>query len=231
MLNRLFIILIGIAFVGCSGEEIKKSDDLTKDVTLVDNEDTLTFSESDLESFIEYYNINEEDSRHPTDIYFGEREFANEFEIKYSKEAGLDSYYVLYTIASRKNKSKSGNTKRDNLISLYRSMNKLFCTLDYGGTHYGHMHKRILGIAEFESTDKYICETNSPFEESLDELTSELYQRIQSFTNEEEKSMPFEELQIRKEHLINLTDSIVNELKNEREVCMMANFIETYYHY
>ena len=71
-------------------------------------------------------------------------------DITFSSEAGEDSFCLIYTYyLKQKNGEKEFKTEREKLIKLYRAINGLYEGLNYGGTYFGHQHKRLNASVEY----------------------------------------------------------------------------------
>lgn len=71
-------------------------------------------------------------------------------DLTFSSEAGEDSFCLLYAYyLKQKNGEKKYKTERETLVELYRAVNGLYEGLNYGGTYYGHQHKRLNASAEY----------------------------------------------------------------------------------
>ena len=68
----------------------------------------------------------------------------------FSSEAGEDSFCLLYTyFLKQKNGKDKFEQERKKLIQLYQAVNDLYAGLNYGGTYYGHQHKRLNAFVEY----------------------------------------------------------------------------------
>ena len=68
----------------------------------------------------------------------------------FGSEAGQDKFCLIYAyFLKQKNGEKKFKTERQNLIELYKALNGLYGGLNYGGTFYGHQHKRLNAFAEY----------------------------------------------------------------------------------
>lgn len=71
-------------------------------------------------------------------------------DITFGSEAGEDSFCLIYTYyLKQKNGEKEFKTERETLIKLYRAINGLYGELNYGGTYFGHQHKRLNASVEY----------------------------------------------------------------------------------
>lgn len=70
--------------------------------------------------------------------------------ITFGSEAGRDNFCLLYAYyLKQKNGEKKFKSEREILIQLYRAINGLYGGLNYGGTYYGHQHKRLNAAVEY----------------------------------------------------------------------------------
>ncbi|MBG9377689.1 hypothetical protein I5907_15715 [Panacibacter sp. DH6] len=70
--------------------------------------------------------------------------------MSFGSEQGQDTYYILYSYFLRqKYNDKNLDTVRENLITIYQTINDIFGYLQYGGTFFGHQFNRINGYAEY----------------------------------------------------------------------------------
>ncbi|MEJ8818219.1 hypothetical protein [Lacibacter sp. H407] len=70
--------------------------------------------------------------------------------LTFGSEQGQDTYYILYSYFLRqKQNEKSLDTVRENLITIYQTINDIFGYLQYGGTFFVHQFNRINGYAEY----------------------------------------------------------------------------------
>lgn len=68
----------------------------------------------------------------------------------FGSEAGQDSYFVMYAhFLKQKNGEKKYRKQREQLVQIYRNINSLFGSFQYGGTYFGHQYYRVLGYAEY----------------------------------------------------------------------------------
>ncbi len=130
----------------------KIEDDLKKetqqDSVLITTElkDTLIYSKKEFDKiknnhpeFFARFPIN------PDQLYFNENNYG-----EFGSEAGQDTYYILYAyFLKQKNGEQKYEKERKKLIDIYLKINSLFGHFQYGGTYFGHQHKRILGYAEY----------------------------------------------------------------------------------
>jgi hypothetical protein len=62
-----------------------------------------------------------------------------------------DDYFRLYAYFLKQHDSgKQCEIARQKLIKIFRNLNGIYDGLEQGGTYFGHMHRRILGYAEYE---------------------------------------------------------------------------------
>lgn len=70
--------------------------------------------------------------------------------LSFGSEQGRDTYYILYSYFLRqKQNDKELELVREDLISIYQTINDIFSYLQYGGTYFGHQFNRINGYAEY----------------------------------------------------------------------------------
>ncbi|WP_433834971.1 hypothetical protein [Flavobacterium anhuiense] len=70
--------------------------------------------------------------------------------ITFSSEAGEDEFCLLYAYyLKQKNGEEKFKKERETLIQLYRAINGLYQGLSYGGTYFGHQHKRLNACVEY----------------------------------------------------------------------------------
>ena len=68
----------------------------------------------------------------------------------FGSEAGQDNFCLVYSYyLKQKNGERKYKAQRNKLIELYRAINGLYEGLNYGGTFYGHQHKRLNAFAEY----------------------------------------------------------------------------------
>lgn len=68
----------------------------------------------------------------------------------FGSEAGQDYFCLVYTYyLKQKNGDEKFKKERGILIELYRAINGLYQGLNYGGTYFGHQHKRLNADAEY----------------------------------------------------------------------------------
>ncbi len=70
--------------------------------------------------------------------------------LSFDSEAGEDEFFLLYTYFLRQKTGNKHKEVRNNLIKIYRNINRIFGILHYGGTGFGHMYIRIVGYAEYD---------------------------------------------------------------------------------
>jgi hypothetical protein len=74
----------------------------------------------------------------------------NKKHISFGSEQGQDTYYILYSYFLRqKQNDKDLEIVREDLISIYQSINDIFSYLRSGGTYFGHQYNRLNGYAEY----------------------------------------------------------------------------------
>ncbi|PIQ15844.1 MAG: hypothetical protein COW67_06170 [Flavobacteriales bacterium CG18_big_fil_WC_8_21_14_2_50_32_9] len=158
-------VLVLLFFVGCSNNKNKNSDELLENsdmttelveelriLVLIDGQDTFKVKESEIIKFKDYFGLNVKSGNflHPELTYERRKRNNDDMEMMYSSEAGVDNYYILYSLVLKEhNGIDEYVNKRDTLIDIYRKINSLYNHLDNGGTYFGHMYKRIHGLAEF----------------------------------------------------------------------------------
>lgn len=77
--------------------------------------------------------------------------------VGFNSEAGMDKYCMLYAEILKGLNEKEAekmlaeiNKIRENLESIYQSINRIFCLAIGGGTYFGHEGKRICARTEYE---------------------------------------------------------------------------------
>lgn len=123
-----------------------------KILVLIDGQDTFKVKESEIINFKDYFGLNVKsgDFLHPELTYEGRKRNNDEMEMMYSSEAGLDNYYILYSLVLKEhNGTDEYVNERDTLIDIFRKINSLYSYKVNGGTYFGHMYSRIHGLAEF----------------------------------------------------------------------------------
>ena len=78
-----------------------------------------------------------------------------------ASEAGKDKFYIRYAEFLKTKNGVSQEEKREKLISIYSSLNRINSMIRGGGTYFGHLDKRIPGYAEYSI---YISIDNDYFE-------------------------------------------------------------------
>jgi hypothetical protein len=112
---------------------------------VIEPEDTLEYSQAGFNQIID---------DHPEffDDYplYPDEAYACNAGAMFGSEAGQDGYYALYAhFLKQKNGVAQYARQRTKLIDIYRNINALFASFQYGGTYFGHQHSRILGYAEY----------------------------------------------------------------------------------
>lgn len=76
--------------------------------------------------------------------------YARNTDLNFDSELGKDTYYALYAyFLKQRNGVERFASERQQLITLFGSINALFQRFQYGGTYFGHQYRRILGYAEY----------------------------------------------------------------------------------
>lgn len=152
MKNNLFIFIF--IFISCSEKPKKVKEttiekkEIVKDTLIFfpEAEDTLTFSTIQFDEIIE--NHPEFFKEYPKDPDFSY--YSNDDTFNFDSEVGQDTYYTLYAYFLRqKNGGDVFSNERKQLIAIFRHINALFQSFEYGGTFFGHQYSRILGYAEY----------------------------------------------------------------------------------
>lgn len=149
-------------------KSVKDSISLTENKTVilyVEEEDTFSFTNGELKQIIKLFpDLNAKWPTSPDISYNNSVPFNNSNKISkdildsngkketisFNSELGQDEYYILYAyFLKNKNGDKKYQTQRQNLIELYRDINGIFEGISYGGTYFGHQHRRIVGYAEY----------------------------------------------------------------------------------
>lgn len=74
----------------------------------------------------------------------------NEESITFSSEVGEDDFCLLYAYyLKQKNGVEKFKRERETLTQLYRAINGLYGSLNYGGTYFGHQYKRLNASVEY----------------------------------------------------------------------------------
>lgn len=69
---------------------------------------------------------------------------------RFTSETGEDSFYTLYGyFLKEKNKSRGFEKERENVLNLFRYINRINSRLQYGGTFFGHQEYRLYAHAEY----------------------------------------------------------------------------------
>ena len=109
----------------------------------------------------------------------------------FGSEAGQDKFCLIYTyFLKQKNGDRKFITERQNLIELYKAINGLYEGLNYGGTFYGHQHKRLNAFAEYSI---YLLKNNGEYYDKKYDFRNQkkLYLKslIQYVTDEESQNV------------------------------------------
>ena len=141
--------------------QIKNDPKLEKQkITIYGEKDnnSLIFSKNELNKIEKLFPLFKSDFySNPNEAYSGSgewKDYINENGKKehfsFGSETGEDNFCLVYTYyLKQKNGVNKFKTERRNLIDLYRSINGLYEGLNYGGTFYGHQHKRLNAFAEY----------------------------------------------------------------------------------
>lgn len=70
--------------------------------------------------------------------------------ISFGSEVGQDDYYVIYGWFLSKKMSIQALSRAEKLAIIYRKINSISNRLERGGTHFGHMYRRIAGISAYD---------------------------------------------------------------------------------
>ncbi|KIO53724.1 hypothetical protein [Flavobacterium hibernum] len=96
------------------------------------------------------FHSNPEESYASTSWQYYINEDGEKEDLTFSSEAGEDSFCLLYSYyLKQKNGEKKFKTERETLVQLYRAVNGLYEGLNYGGTYFGHQHKRLNASVEY----------------------------------------------------------------------------------
>jgi len=118
----------------------------------------LCYSKNDLNKIVKLFpTVNEQIVREPIEAYLFSgiwKEYINSTNKKetytFGSEAGQDNFYLVYAyFLKKKNDEIKYDPERKTLIELYKAINEIYGTLNYGGTFYGHQNKRLIGEAEY----------------------------------------------------------------------------------
>lgn len=185
--------------------QIKNDQNLEKQKIVIYAEkgnDSLIFSKNDLNKIEKLFPLFKSDFfSNPNEAYSGSgewKDYINEDGKKehfsFGSEAGEDNFCLVYTYyLKQKNGITKFKTERKNLIDLYRAINGLYEGLNYGGTFYGHQHKRLNAFAEYSI---YTLSINKEyFEKKYDfHKQKELYIKLleQYVADEESKNTDYQ---------------------------------------
>ncbi len=137
----------------------------------------------------------------------------------FSSEAGEDSFCLIYTYyLKQKNGVNKFKTERKKLIELYRAINGLYEGLNYGGTFYGHQHKRLNAFAEYSIY--FLASNKEYFEKKYDfRKQKELYLKLlrQYVSDEESKNI---------EYQIDLVGNKPRAIERQRKLREKINILE-----
>jgi hypothetical protein len=119
--------------------------------------DTLTYTKEQFNEIADNFpGLHEEYSRNPDLVYYSGSVkditdiSGKQKHLTFGSEIGQDRFYMLYAyFLKQKNKSKDDDEMRNKFIDAAHRINDIFGLLNYGGTFYGHQHKRIYGYAEY----------------------------------------------------------------------------------
>ena len=112
----------------------------------------------------------------------------------FGSEAGQDKFCLIYAyFLKQKNGEKKYKKERQNLIELYKAINGLYGGLNYGGTFYGHQHKRLNAFAEYSV---YLLKNNGEYYNKKYDFRNQkkLYLKslIQYVTDEESQNVYYQ---------------------------------------
>ncbi len=113
---------------------------------IMDINDTLTYSKAAIENIKNNHpEFFQEIPYNPEQAYFKNTE-----KVTFSSEAGEDIYFNLYAyFLKQKNDDSLFAAQRKKLLAIYSTINFLMAQIQYGGTYFGHQHRRIAAYAEY----------------------------------------------------------------------------------
>lgn len=123
------------------------------------SDETMKYSREEFNSIIDSFpELYSDIVLHPDSAYANSRiwvdlvdSLGNKLHVSFGGEAGQDGYYMLYAwFLKNKNGIQQHAARRKKLLEIYRTLNHLFGSLNYGGTYFGHQYSRIEGYAEFD---------------------------------------------------------------------------------
>lgn len=154
--------------------------------------------------------------------------------LTFGSEAGQDEYYILYSyFLKEKNGIAKYSVRRIKLLEIYRTLNSLFGSLNYGGTYFGHQYSRIEGYAEFSVY--WFRHYEDYFDRPYD-ITKQkefyilgLKQLIKDEVKIDNNVMGENEKAERRKDLFKLVDSLNKEITDNFYLRMAQSFQSDYY--
>jgi hypothetical protein len=189
-IKPIYFIALFTIFLSCKNDNAKTEKESNKKTSIqglpqiiddpkLENEKIVIFTEKDNETLIISKNelnkieklfpiLKSEFISNPNEAYSasGEwKDYVNQNGEKehysFGSEAGQDKFCLIYAYyLKQKNGEQKFKTERQNLIKLYKAINELYGELNYGGTFYGHQHKRLNAFAEYSI---YLLKNNGEY--------------------------------------------------------------------
>lgn len=131
--------------------QIDKSEE--KEILIYSDEwDSYSITESEINNYRDYFRLSNIDEfvKEPELVYEGRKRNNDDIEVKFISEVGIDNFYLFYSYElKQQNGVDEFRNERDTLLKIYNSINSLYSYLENGGTYFGHMKKRMQGVAEY----------------------------------------------------------------------------------
>lgn len=164
---------------------------------------------------------------------------AKEDSFTFGSEAGQDYFCLVYTYyLKQKNGEEKFKKERETLIELYRAVNGLYQGLNYGGTYFGHQHKRLNAAVEYSiyqlNKGKEYFEKKYNFQKQKDLYIKSLIQYVadeesQNSYNEDDRIVGNGKNTKRAKELQKRIDILQKLITNYFYLNQVQNFEITYY--
>lgn len=152
--------------------------------------------------------------------------------INFDSEVGQDAFYLLYAYFLQEvNGRNKYNRERRELTSAYHGINKLKSYYQYGGTYFTHMYDRIYGYSEYSiyTLDKSLNNKNGAVAGKSAFIL--MLKRVYAEKLDEDGDTPPHEKPEKLKRMMEMIDSIGNNIHNAYILKEVKQFYSDHYNY
>lgn len=239
MKTKIGIWALAVLVLSCQNQEKQKTP--KKTYTEQDTVRISRYQQYDRETFNaivdNFPRLYQEEILHPDSLYKINKPLSRDFinaqgqkqTISFDSEAGKDRYFTLYAyFLSKKNDSTRFEYLRNDLTTVYQTINTIFERLSRGGTQYLHQGSRKDAYVEYDihfinqsnRTPEFTKKTRAERYDFISDLKSQ----IASESKQADVSFSFEKEKI--EDLVNqLNEAIVNDFMLYKAILILKPYL------